>query len=301
MEENEILFDTEEIALEEIIDIPDNELSCNNSTKMYMREIGAISLLTAEEELRLAKAAFEGDACAKNKLVEANLRLSVSIAKHYIGCGLPFMDLIQEGNIGLMKAAEKFDYTKGYRFSTYATWWIKQTISRAIADFGKMIRIPAHIVESVNKLRSVQRELSVRLGYDPTEEQLAAEMKTSVKQIREWLSYMADPSSLDCKINDEDDATVGDLVEDINGVNPADLCINAANKEIVETVLSTLGTQEAEILRYRFGLVDDKPKTLEEIGVIYGRSRERIRQIESKALRKLRHPLRANLLKSALT
>lgn len=294
----EIMIDVEEIEIEETeIDIPEVTDDCSNSIKMYLREIGKVALLSAEEEIALAKRIEAGDEEAKKQLVEANLRLSVSVAKRYIGCGIPLLDLIQEGNIGLIKAAEKYDYTKGFRFSTYATWWIKQSISRAIADQSKTIRIPAHIVESVNKLRKVQREMTAALGKEPTNKQLAIAMKVDEKTIAEWFSYMGDTTSLDVQVGDEEDTTIGSLIEDTSCVNPADVVISEDMARVLESVLDTLPAKEADIVRYRFGLMDGNAKTLEEVGQIYSLSRERIRQLEAKALRKLRNPVRAKMLK----
>ena len=296
MEEN--MIDVEEFEIEETeITIPEVTDDCSNSIKMYLREIGKVALLSAEEEIALAKRIEAGDEEAKKQLVEANLRLSVSVAKRYIGCGIPLLDLIQEGNIGLIKAAEKYDYTKGFRFSTYATWWIKQTISRAIADQSKTIRIPAHIVESVNKLRKVQREMTAALGKEPTNKQLAIAMKVDEKTIAEWFSYMGDTTSLDVQVGDEEDTTIGSLIEDTSCVNPADVVISEDMARVLESVLDTLPAKEADIVRYRFGLMDGNAKTLEEVGQIYSLSRERIRQLEAKALRKLRNPVRAKMLK----
>ena len=292
----EIMIDVEEIEETEI-DIPEVTDDCSNSIKMYLREIGKVALLSAEEEIALAKRIEAGDEEAKKQLVEANLRLSVSVAKRYIGCGIPLLDLIQEGNIGLIKAAEKYDYTKGFRFSTYATWWIKQSISRAIADQSKTIRIPAHIVESVNKLRKVQREMTAALGKEPTNKQLAIAMKVDEKTIAEWFSYMGDTTSLDVQVGDEEDTTIGSLIEDTSCVNPADVVMSEDMARVLESVLDTLPAKEADIVRYRFGLMDGNAKTLEEVGQIYSLSRERIRQLEAKALRKLRNPVRAKMLK----
>ena len=294
----EIMIDVEEFEIEETeIDIPEVTDDCSNSIKMYLREIGKVALLSAEEEIALAKRIEAGDEEAKKQLVEANLRLSVSVAKRYIGCGIPLLDLIQEGNIGLIKAAEKYDYTKGFRFSTYATWWIKQSISRAIADQSKTIRIPAHIVESVNKLRKVQREMTAALGKEPTNKQLAIAMKVDEKTIAEWFSYMGDTTSLDVQVGDEEDTTIGSLIEDTSCVNPADVVMSEDMARVLESVLDTLPAKEADIVRYRFGLMDGNAKTLEEVGQIYSLSRERIRQLEAKALRKLRNPVRAKMLK----
>jgi RNA polymerase primary sigma factor len=298
----DMIMEVEDFELDTNIEEIDVEVDsdCSNSIKMYLREIGKIALLTADEEIELAKRIEKGDQEAKKQLVEANLRLSVSVAKRYIGCGISFLDLIQEGNLGLMKAAEKYDYTKGFRFSTYATWWIKQTISRAIADQSKTIRIPAHIVENVNKLRKVQREMTAALGKEPTNSQLAIAMKVDEKTIVEWFSYMGDTTSLDVQIGDEEDTTIGSLVEDTSCVNPADVVLAEDQAATLDLVLSTLPQKEADIVRYRFGLMDGNAKTLEEVGQIYNLSRERIRQLEAKALRKLRHPVRSKMLKDAI-
>jgi RNA polymerase primary sigma factor len=293
VEEFDVEIEDTEIEIE-------GDADCTNSLKMYLREIGKVALLTADEEIDLAKRIEAGDEEAKKQLVEANLRLSVSVAKKYIGCGISFLDLIQEGNLGLMKAAEKYDYTKGFRFSTYATWWIKQTISRAIADQSKTIRIPAHVVESVNKLRKVQREMTAALGKEPTHRQLAIAMKVDEKTIAEWFTYMHDTTSLDVQVGDEEDTTIGSLVEDTSCVNPADVVLAEDQSATLEIVLSTLPQKEADIVRYRFGLMDGTAKTLEEVGQIYNLSRERIRQLEAKALRKLRHPSRSKMLKDAI-
>lgn len=296
----DIIMEVEEFEIEETeIEVGDNS-DCSNLIKMYLREIGKIALLTADEEIELAKRIAAGDEEAKKKMVEANLRLSVSVAKRYIGCGIPLLDLIQEGNIGLMKAAERYDYEKGFRFSTYATWWIKQTISRAIADQSKTIRIPAHIVENVNKLRKIQREMTAVLGKEPTNKQLAIAMKVDEKTIVEWFSYMGDVTSLDIQVGDEEDTTIGSLIEDTSCINPADIVIAEDQAAILDLVLETLPKKEADIVRYRFGLIDGNVKTLEEVGKIYDLSRERIRQLEEKALRKLRHPVRSKMLKEVL-
>ena len=298
----DMIMEVEDFELDTDIEEIDVEVDsdCSNSIKMYLREIGKIALLTADEEIELAKRIEKGDQEAKKQLVEANLRLSVSVAKRYIGCGISFLDLIQEGNLGLMKAAEKYDYTKGFRFSTYATWWIKQTISRAIADQSKTIRIPAHIVENVNKLRKVQREMTAALGKEPTNSQLAIAMKVDEKTIVEWFSYMGDTTSLDVQVGDEEDTTIGSLIEDTSCVNPADVVLAEDQAATLDLVLSTLPQKEAGIVRYRFGLMDGNAKTLEEVGQIYNLSRERIRQLEAKALRKLRHPVRSKMLKDAI-
>lgn len=299
MTENQDFMEEFDIEIDEV-EIDTSDAECSNSVKLYLREIGKIALLTPEEEVALAERIKTGDAEAKKQLVEANLRLAVSVAKRYMGCGLSFLDLIQEGNLGLMKAAEKYDHTKGFRFSTYATWWIKQSISRAIADQSKTIRIPAHIVESVNKMRRVQRELTNSLGKEPTFEQIAAEMKATVEQVSEWYHYLADTTSLDIQVGDEEDTTIGSLIEDTSAVNPADIVLAGDRAECLDAVLSTLTDKEADIVRHRFGLIDGNAKTLEEVGKIYNVSRERVRQIEAKALRKLRHPIRANVLRELL-
>lgn len=299
------MIDETEIFNEELdfnveIDVDTSDVVCTNSVKQYLREIGKIALLTPEEEVKLAERTLKGDKQAKQQLVEANLRLVVSVAKHYSGCGLAFLDLIQEGNIGLMKAAEKYDPTKGFRFSTYATWWIKQTISRAIADQSKVIRIPAHVVENVNKMRRVQRELTIALGKEPTYSQIAKAMKVTVEQITEWQQYVGDVSSLDVQVGDDEDTTVGALIEDATSVNPADIVLSTDRAECIDIILSTLTEREADVVRHRFGLIDGTAKTLEEVGQLYNVSRERIRQIEARALRKLRNPVRANALRELL-
>lgn len=289
-------FDVEDVKIE--VDTPDG--MCANSVKQYLREIGKIALLTPEEEVILAEKIAQGDAQAKQRMVEANLRLVVSVAKRYMGCGLLLLDLIQEGNLGLMKAVEKYDPTKGFRFSTYATWWIKQAISRAIADQSKTIRIPAHIVENVNKMKRIQRELTVTLGKEPTFEQIAAKMKVSIAQVSEWYQYVGDVTSLDIQVGDEEDTTIGSLIEDTTVVNPADIVLAGDRANCIDLILSTLTEKEADIVRHRFGLIDGTAKTLEEVGQIYNVSRERIRQIEARALRKLRNPMRANALRELL-
>ena len=272
-----------------------------NSVKMYMKEMGKIPLLTAEEELELAKRIAAGDENAKNQLVEANLRLVVSIAKHYIGCGLSFLDLVQEGNIGLIKAANKFDHEKGFRFSTYATWWVKQTITRAIADQGKTIRVPVHMTEHINKVRKAQRELTTALGREPLDEEIAKHLGMEVSLVEESKLYMVDTTSLDIQVGDDDDGTtVGSFIEDTRIGNPVDGVLKEDEKNTLLTVLSTLSEREKRILIERFGIESGEPKTLEDVGQILGLTKERIRQIEAKALRKLRHPSRAKFLKDIL-
>ena len=272
----------------------------DNSLKLYFKEMSAISLLTAEEEQALAARIAEGDQSAKDELVEANLRLVVSLAKHYQGCGISLQDLIQEGNVGLMKAAEKFDASKGFKFSTYAAWWIKQTITRAIADQSKTIRIPVHMTENINRVRKVSRDLTTVLGHEPTDAEIAKELNVTVEEVKLFKSYMADVTSLDIQVGEDEDTTIGSLIEDTNCVNPEKAAVKEAEKEILYSVLDTLSDREKDILIKRFGLEDGKPKTLEEVGMTYNLTKERIRQIENKALMKLRHPSRAKMLRDAV-
>ena len=272
----------------------------DNSLKLYFKEMSAINLLTAEEEQALAARIAEGDQSAKDELVEANLRLVVSLAKHYQGCGISLQDLIQEGNVGLMKAAEKFDASKGFKFSTYAAWWIKQTITRAIADQSKTIRIPVHMTENINRVRKVSRDLTTALGHEPTDAEIAKEMNVTVEEVKLFKSYMADVTSLDIQVGEDEDTTIGSLIEDTNCVNPEKAAVKEAEKEILYSVLDTLSDREKDILIKRFGLEDGKPKTLEEVGMSYNLTKERIRQIENKALMKLRHPSRAKMLRDAV-
>ena len=276
------------------------EAVVDNSIKIYMREMGQFSMLSADEEIKLAHRIAEGDQSAKNELVEANLRLVVSLARHYQGCGLSYQDLIQEGNIGLIKAAEKFDVSKGFRFSTYASWWIKQALSRAIADQSRTIRIPVHMTENINKFKKAERELLSQLNREPKIKEIADAMGISEKQAKEIQSYIVEPTSLDIQVGDDDDTTIGSFVEDIHFVNPESAYIKESNGDVVNAVLDTLSDREANILRLRFGIGGKKAMTLEEVGKEYGLTRERIRQIEAKALRKLRHPSRANILKECM-
>ena len=276
------------------------EAVVDNSIKIYMREMGQFSMLSADEEIKLANRIAEGDQSAKNELVEANLRLVVSLARHYQGCGLSYQDLIQEGNIGLIKAAEKFDVSKGFRFSTYASWWIKQALSRAIADQSRTIRIPVHMTENINKFKKTERELLSQLNGEPKIKEIADAMGISEKQAKEIQSYIVEPTSLDIQVGDDDDTTIGSFIEDTHFVNPESAYIKESNGDVVNAVLDTLSDREANILRLRFGIGGKKAMTLEEVGKEYGLTRERIRQIEAKALRKLRHPSRANILKECM-
>lgn len=276
------------------------ETVVDNSIKIYMREMGQFSMLSADEEIELAHRIAKGDQSAKNELVEANLRLVVSLARHYQGCGLSYQDLIQEGNIGLIKAAEKFDVSKGFRFSTYASWWIKQALSRAIADQSRTIRIPVHMTENINKFKKTERELLSQLNREPKIKEIADAMGISEKQAKEIQSYIVEPTSLDIQVGDDDDTTIGSFIEDTHFVNPESAYIKESNGDVVNAVLDTLSDREANILRLRFGIGGKKAMTLEEVGKEYGLTRERIRQIEAKALRKLRHPSRANILKECM-
>lgn len=272
----------------------------NDPVRMYLKEIGRVSLLSAEEEVQLALRIEEGDESAKQELAEANLRLVVSIAKRYVGRGMQFLDLIQEGNMGLMKAVEKFDYRKGFKFSTYATWWIRQAITRAIADQARTIRIPVHMVETINKLIRIQRQLLQDLGREPTPEEIGAEMDMPTTKVREILKIAQEPVSLETPIGEEDDSHLGDFIEDQDATSPADHAAYELLKEQLENVLDTLTDREENVLRLRFGLDDGRTRTLEEVGKVFGVTRERIRQIEAKALRKLRHPSRSKQLKDFL-
>ena len=275
-------------------------ISIDDPVRMYLKEIGRVPLLTAEEEIFLAKRMEEGDEEAQKRLAEANLRLVVSIAKRYVGRGMLFLDLIQEGNLGLIKAVEKFDYNKGYKFSTYATWWIRQAITRAIADQARTIRIPVHMVETINKLIRVSRQLLQQLGREPVPEEIAKEMEISVDRVREIMKIAQEPVSLETPIGEEEDSHLGDFIEDQDAPAPAEAASFMLLKEQLEEVLSTLTPREMRVLRLRFGLDDGRARTLEEVGQNFGVTRERIRQIEAKALRKLRHPSRSRKLKDLL-
>ena len=276
------------------------DLNINDPVRMYLKEIGQIKLLSTEEELALADRILEGDEMAKTILAEANLRLVVSIAKRYVGRGMLFLDLIQEGNIGLMKAVEKFDVTKGYKFSTYATWWIRQAITRAIADQARTIRVPVHMVETINKLARIQRQLTLELNREPSEEELAKKMNTSVEKIREIYKISQEPVSLETPIGEEDDSHLGDFIKDEHNMSPEEYTTNEMLKDEIDDILLTLTEREEKVIRLRFGLEDGKARTLEEVGQMFGVTRERIRQIEAKALRKLRHPSRSRKLKDYL-
>ena len=275
-------------------------IKINDPVRMYLKEIGRVDLLTADEEVALALRIEQGDEEAKQELAEANLRLVVSIAKRYVGRGMQFLDLIQEGNMGLMKAVEKFDYRKGFKFSTYATWWIRQAITRAIADQARTIRIPVHMVETINKLIRIQRQLLQDLGREQTPEEIGAEMDMPTEKVREILKIAQEPVSLETPIGEEDDSHLGDFIEDQDATSPADAAAYELLKEQLEGVLDTLTDREENVLRLRFGLDDGRTRTLEEVGKVFGVTRERIRQIEAKALRKLRHPSRSKQLKDFL-
>ena len=289
--------DGEEVEID--LSVPEG-ISIDDPVRMYLKEIGRVPLLTADEEVALAKRMQEGDEIAQKRLAEANLRLVVSIAKRYVGRGMLFLDLIQEGNLGLIKAVEKFDYTKGYKFSTYATWWIRQAITRAIADQARTIRIPVHMVETINKLIRVSRQLLQQLGREPSPEEIAKEMDISVERVREIMKIAQEPVSLETPIGEEEDSHLGDFIEDQDAPAPADAASFMLLKEQLEEVLDTLTPREEKVLRLRFGLDDGRARTLEEVGQSFGVTRERIRQIEAKALRKLRHPSRSRKLKDFL-
>ena len=294
------LDDEEEVELDKIdLSVPEG-VSIEDPVRMYLKEIGKVPLLSAEEEIELAKKMEQGDENAKKRLAEANLRLVVSIAKRDVGRGMLFLDLIQEGNLGLIKAVEKFDYRKGYKFSTYATWWIRQAITRAIADQARTIRIPVHMVETINKLIRVSRQLLQELGREPTPEEIAEEMDMPVDRVREILKISQEPVSLETPIGEEEDSHLGDFIQDDNVPVPADAAAFTLLKEQLVEVLGTLTEREQKVLRLRFGLDDGRARTLEEVGKEFNVTRERIRQIEAKALRKLRHPSRSRKLKDYL-
>ena len=294
----EDLNDVEEVTIEEMNNVTDFEgISVDDPVRMYLREIGKIPLLTYEEELEFAKKILDGDEEAKQKLSESNLRLVVSIAKKYLGRGMLFLDLIQEGNMGLIKAVEKFDYTKGFKFSTYATWWIRQAITRAIADQARTIRIPVHMVETINKLIRTSRNLLQQLGREPTPEEIAQEMEIPVEKVAEIQKIAQDPVSLETPIGEEEDSHLGDFIQDEDSPAPHDAASYTLLKEQLEEVMNTLTPREAKVLKLRFGLEDGKSRTLEEVGREFNVTRERIRQIEAKALRKLRHPSRSKKLR----
>lgn len=293
----EDLKEVENLKLDEITDTSYEGINVDDPVRMYLREIGRIPLLTYDEELELAKKVLKGDEEAKQKLAESNLRLVVSIAKKYVGRGMLFLDLIQEGNMGLIKAVEKFDYTKGFKFSTYATWWIRQAITRAIADQARIIRIPVHMVETINKLIRTSRHLLQQLGREPTPEEIAKEMEIPVEKVAEIQKIAQDPVSLETPIGEEDDSHLGDFIQDDDSPAPQDSAAYTMLREQLEEVMGTLTPREAKVLKLRFGLEDGKSRTLEEVGREFKVTRERIRQIEAKALRKLRHPSRSKKLR----
>ena len=297
----EDLKEVEDLKLDEITDTSYEGIKVDDPVRMYLREIGRIPLLTFDQELDLAKRILDGDEEAKKELAESNLRLVVSIAKKYVGRGMLFLDLIQEGNMGLIKAVEKFDYTKGFKFSTYATWWIRQAITRAIADQARTIRIPVHMVETINKLIRTSRHLLQQLGREPTPEEIAAEMEIPVEKVMEIQKIAQDPVSLETPIGEEDDSHLGDFIQDDDSPAPHDSAAYTLLKEQLEEVMNTLTPREAKVLKLRFGLEDGKARTLEEVGREFDVTRERIRQIEAKALRKLRHPSRSKKLRDYMS
>ena len=299
--ESENFADVEEVTEDEMNEaIAVDGLAIDDPVRMYLKEIGKVDLLSPEEEIELAKRMLEGDEKAKKRLAEANLRLVVSIAKRYVGRGMLFLDLIQEGNLGLIKAVEKFDYTKGYKFSTYATWWIRQAITRAIADQARTIRIPVHMVETINKVIRVSRQLLQELGHDPSPNEIAAEMNMPVDKVREILKIAQEPVSLETPIGEEEDSHLGDFIPDEGASEPSEAASFTLLKEQLMDVLSTLTPREEKVLKLRFGIEDGRTRTLEEVGKEFNVTRERIRQIEAKALRKLRHPSRSKKLKDFL-
>ena len=299
-EDLENLDDVEEVRIEETSEVLEG-VSTEDPVRMYLKEIGYVPLLTSEQEVELARRVEEGDPEAKKALTEANLRLVVSIAKKYVGRGMPFLDLIQEGNMGLMKAVDKFDYTKGYKFSTYATWWIRQAITRGIADTGRTIRVPVHMVETINKTLRMTRQLLQELGREPTPEEVAEKLGVPASRVREVLKISRDPVSLDTPIGEEDDSHLGDFIEDDTALSPADSATFSMLKEELSNALESLTERERQVVKLRFGLEDGRARTLEEVGKEFNVTRERIRQIEAKALRKLRHPSRSKRLKDFLT
>ena len=294
-----ILDDEDEVEIIDDVDVLEG-VSTEDPVRMYLKEIGNVPLLTTEQEVELAKRVEAGDEEAKKQLTEANLRLVVSIAKKYVGRGMPFLDLIQEGNMGLMKAVDKFDYTKGYKFSTYATWWIRQAITRGIADTGRTIRVPVHMVETINKTLRMTRTLLQELGREPTTEEVAERLNVSVSRVREVLKISRDPVSLDTPIGEEDDSHLGDFIEDDSALSPADSAAFSMLRAELATALESLTDRERQVVKLRFGLEDGRARTLEEVGKEFNVTRERIRQIEAKALRKLRHPSRSKRLKDFL-
>ena len=294
-----ILDDEDEVEIIYDVDVLEG-VSTEDPVRMYLKEIGNVPLLTTEQEVELAKRVEAGDEEAKKQLTEANLRLVVSIAKKYVGRGMPFLDLIQEGNMGLMKAVDKFDYTKGYKFSTYATWWIRQAITRGIADTGRTIRVPVHMVETINKTLRMTRTLLQELGREPTPEEVAERLNVSVSRVREVLKISRDPVSLDTPIGEEDDSHLGDFIEDDSALSPADSAAFSMLRAELATALESLTDRERQVVKLRFGLEDGRARTLEEVGKEFNVTRERIRQIEAKALRKLRHPSRSKRLKDFL-
>ena len=294
--DDEFLKNEEEDIDLDAIDLLEG-IGTEDPVRMYLKEIGTVPLLSADEELRLAKRKAEGDESAKERLIEANLRLVVSIAKRYVGRGMHFLDLIQEGNVGLIKAVEKFDYTKGFKFSTYATWWIRQAITRAIADQARTIRIPVHMVETINRLKKAHSRLLHENGYDPSEEQIAEFMGLSVDRVREIMRVAQEPVSMETPIGPEEDSRLVDFIRDEDAPAPDDAALKSITNEDIDAVLHTLAPREEEVVRLRFGLRDGRCHTLEEVGTQFNVTRERIRQIEAKALRKLRHPVRSNKFK----
>ena len=302
IESDEDFTELETIPEEELVDptVLADGLAIDDPVRMYLKEIGKVGLLSPDEEIDLAKRMLDGDEEAKSRLAEANLRLVVSIAKRYVGRGMLFLDLIQEGNLGLIKAVEKFDYTKGYKFSTYATWWIRQAITRAIADQARTIRIPVHMVETINKVIRVSRQLLQELGHDPSPEEIAEEMNMPVQKVRDILKIAQEPVSLETPIGEEEDSHLGDFIPDDDAPEPAEMASFTLLKEQLVDVLKTLTPREEKVLRLRFGIEDGRTRTLEEVGKEFNVTRERIRQIEAKALRKLRHPSRSKRLKDFL-